>query len=94
MNDLADEGDGGGWGGGDLQGLAEHGFGLVEQGGVPGEEGSKGLAEGDAVAELGVHLDASVGADRRAGMGTARAEALYGPADLLAVHGGEEAGAG
>ena len=69
-------------------------FGFVEQGGVLGEERDEGLTDGDAVAELGVHLDAGVGADRRAGVGTAGTEALHRPADLLAVHCGKKARAG
>jgi len=79
-----------GGGVGNLQRLAEHGFGFVEQSGVLGKERGEELADMDAVAELGVHLDASVGADRRAGADAAGSQALHRPADLLAVHCGEE----
>ena len=39
-----------GWGGCDLEGFAEHGFGFVEELWVFGEEGDEGLAFGEAVA--------------------------------------------
>jgi hypothetical protein len=90
-DDLAYEGDGGGRDGRDLQRLEEHLSGFVEQRGILGEERRERLADTDAVAELGMHLDARVRADRSAGMGAASSQALHGPADLLAVHYGEEA---
>ena len=49
-DDLSDEGLTFWWGGGDLQGLAEHGFGFGEEGFVFGKEGDEGLARFDAVA--------------------------------------------
>jgi hypothetical protein len=93
-DDFADEWGGGGWGGGDVEGFEEHGVGFVEEGWVGGEEGDEGLAGGDGVAEFGMHFDAGMGADGISGAGAAGAEALDGPADLGAVHRGEEAGVG
>ena len=49
-DDLSDEGLTLGWGGGDLEGFAEHGFGFGEEGLVFGEEGDEGLAGFEAVA--------------------------------------------
>ncbi len=78
----------------DVKSFAKHGFGLVEEGGVFGEEGDERLACFDFVAQLGVHLDAGVGADGVAGFGAACAETLDGPAHLFAVHGGEVSAVG
>ena len=81
-----------GWGGCDLERFAEHGFGLVEERFVFAEEGDEGLVGFDLVAQFGVHLDAGVSGDWIAGFGSARSEALDGPAYLFAVHRGEVAG--
>jgi hypothetical protein len=75
-----------------LEAFAEHGVGFGEEGGVFGEEGDEGLAGGDVVAKLSVHLDAGVGADGVSGAGAAGPETLDGPADLGAVGDREVAG--
>ena len=49
-DDFADEGLMFWFGGGDLEGVAEHGFGFGEEGLVFGEEGDEGLAGFEAVA--------------------------------------------
>ena len=63
-DDFADEGLEFGWGRRDLEGLAEHGLGFVEELRVFAEESHEGLVGFEFVAELGVHLDAGVGGDR------------------------------
>src|SRR5260370_42366311 len=90
-NDFADEGLEFGWGWRDLKGFAKHGFGLVEERGVFAEEGDEGLVGVEFVAEFGVHLDAGVGGDWIAWLGSPRSKALDGPPYLLAVHGREVA---
>jgi hypothetical protein len=92
-NNLADERLELRWGGGELQRFTEHGFRFGEQGFVFGEEGDEGLTCFKMRAKFGMHLDAGVGADRVAGFGAACSEALNGPANLLAIHRGEIAGA-
>ena len=47
---------------------------------------------GEALAQLGVHLDACVGADRVSGLGAACSQPLDSPAYLSAIHGSEVAG--
>jgi len=91
-NDLADERLELRWGGGELQRFTEHGFRFGKQGFVFGEESDEGLACFKMCAKFGMHLNAGVGADKVAGLGAACSEALNGPANLLAVHGGEVAG--
>ena len=91
-DDLVDEGLKRGRGWCDLEGLAEHGFGFVEERFVFAEEGDEGLADFYLGSEFGVDLDAGVGADGVAWFGASCAETLDGPAYLFAIHGGEVAG--
>ena len=80
-----------GFGGADGVGGSEHFVGLGEEGFVFGEEGEQGLAEFDAVAQLGVDFEAGVSADGVSGFGAAGTETLDGPAYFGAVHRGEKA---
>ncbi len=89
-----DEGNGGGWGVGDVDAVAENGFGFGEVLGVCREEGDEGLAGLEVGAEFGVELDAGVGVDGGSGGGSAGAEAVDGPADGGGIEGGEVAGVG
>src|SRR5258705_6239798 len=91
-NDFADEGLEFGWRRRDLESLAKHGLGFVEERGVFAEESDQGLVGFEFVAELRMHLNAGVGGDGSAWFRAACSEALHSPPHFFAVHRGEIAG--